>query len=771
MEVIIGLIVLAIIFGIIISIPVLFAQLSNLKKDYSNLTEQFHHLQRLFYERTSEPLPQSEKKKEEPIQEEPVKQVVPVPLVIPPAPLPEEKKVEPIQEEPVKQVVPIPPAIPTVPQPKTPVQAVVKKKQPKGGMEFLMGGKAAAFAGIGILIMGIAFLVGYAIQHSWIGPTTRVIIGLACGMGLVVGGYFISRKDKKYMLLSRVLTGGGSALFYFVVYAAYAFYHLINAGTTGVGLLASACAVFGLAIFYRSQSVAVLGVLGAFITPMLLGKTVENNEFILVYVAVVNIPVIALGIKRKWQLLYNLAFVFTVLHYLIFSFSVSDIEVYFPIGIALLFFIEYAALGLIKLRSEQDTKGRIADQIRLLASSGLLLIAIYSWINFAHLNRWMGLSFVLIALLHAFIAMVAQKTRREFTHEILAFWAGCILFVSLALPAQLDGPWVSIGWAIEGVILAWFALKVHSTILQSAALFFGIVAVFKAFLFDPSLYDAAPRLFFNARLLVGLGSILLFVVQNKLFARMNQKNLIPLNLIWWGSVLLALLFLFSDTFWTLGFNNSFSWVFTTFQLLAVAFIILRTTIKESSLHLLGILLLLLIPLKIILFDTLIASTLFAMPNPPFLNTFLWLKMIPLIVLFFIPVIQSQSNETHALGKIYSLIKNIFALSATLLLFSLEILRSQTDRASMALTIFWAFCALFCILFGMKRKEVAFRYFGLVLFGMTTLKVLFIDSSELSGLERIGALIGTGILLLILSFGYQKASAFFLHPSSIKSRKE
>jgi uncharacterized membrane protein len=80
---------------------------------------------------------------------------------------------------------------------------------------------------------------------------------------------------------------------------------------------------------------------------------------------------------------------------------------------------------------------------------------------------------------------------------------------------------------------------------------------------------------------------------------------------------------------------------------------------------------------------------------------------------------------------------------------------------MAVTILWAVCALALILFGMKRRIAAHRYFGLVLFALATLKVLLVDSSELQGLERVGAFMGTGVLLLVLSVAYQQASAYFL----------
>ena len=74
------------------------------------------------------------------------------------------------------------------------------------------------------------------------------------------------------------------------------------------GFALVAAAVFGLAMVYRSQAVGVLGVLGAFITPLLIGAEFDSGIFPLVYVAVINAPVILLGMKRDWQILYNLSF-------------------------------------------------------------------------------------------------------------------------------------------------------------------------------------------------------------------------------------------------------------------------------------------------------------------------------------------------------------------------------------------------------------------------------------------------------------------------------
>lgn len=77
-----------------------------------------------------------------------------------------------------------------------------------------------------------------------------------------------------------------------------------------------------------------------------------------------------------------------------------------------------------------------------------------------------------------------------------------------------------------------------------------------------------------------------------------------------------------------------------------------------------------------------------------------------------------------------------------------------------MTIFWALCALALILYGMKRRIAAHRYLGLTMFALATGKVLLVDSEKLGGLERVAAFIGTGLLLLVLAFLYQRTAAYF-----------
>lgn len=671
-------------------------------------------------------------------------------------------KPAPVPEKPKPQVAP-PPVAPLPPKVEATPPSIPGK--PKVGLEFLMGGRAAAFAGIAILVTGIAFLVGYAIQHSWIGPGARVLLGLLSGGVLVGMGHFVGKKDEKYALFARVLTGGGSALFYFTVFAAYAFYHLINAMTAGAGLFASALAVFGLAMVYRSQSVGVLGVLGAFVTPLLIGGDIEAGVFPLVYVALINVPVILLGIRRKWQVLYNLSFAFTVIHYLIWLDWVGDSELWVGLGFAVLFFIQYAALGLLKLRCEQKVTGRSVDMLRLVSASLLLLGAVYWLIDDAGKDQWIGGIFLVLALLHVALAQFAYKVLTRFNEEILSFLAGGLIFATLALPAQLDGAWVSLGWAIEGAVLAWFSVRVQSRVLQASAFLLGLIGMMKGLLFDVSLYHNTPLLFLNARFIVGMLSASLLGLQGKLAERFSedQGSSQWQDALWWIGVLGAVAVFFADTFWTLGPEDAFSWLITSAMLLATGAAVVLLAPRKSSVVKLGGILLLAVPAKLLIVDAWLGLDVGGYSMTPFGNAIIWIQllMVASVILLLIPRITTCDMALVMGIPNFSRVLNIASLAAGIGVVSIEILRKPSDWADMAVTILWAVCALALILFGMKRSVAAHRYFGLVLFALATLKVLLVDSSELQGLERIGAFIGTGVLLLVLSFAYQKASAYFL----------
>jgi hypothetical protein len=72
-----------------------------------------------------------------------------------------------------------------------------------------------------------------------------------------------------------------------------------------------------------------------------------------------------------------------------------------------------------------------------------------------------------------------------------------------------------------------------------------------------------------------------------------------------------------------------------------------------------------------------------------------------------------------------------------------------------LSSWWAIYAGTIIAIGMRRHTAAIRYFAIVLFALTVLKVLAIDTQALEGIYRVLAFLVVGAVMLAASFLYQR----------------
>jgi len=643
----------------------------------------------------------------------------------------------------------------------------------KPSLELALGGKLASFIGIAALVTGVVFFVGYAIQREWIGPGLRVGLGLLAGLALAGLGYMAERRDRKYAVLARALTGGGAALFYFSVFAAYQIYSLIPIPVALLGLLSSAGAALALAAFYDSQAVAVLGVLGAFLTPPLIGSRLGVGLFPLVFAAVVNVPVLLLGLRRKWQWLYNLAFLFTV------GLAAAWLDRKLPgladgawrtgLGFVLLFHAEFVALGLLRLNTEPADEERPLDQLRL-GLSTLALLGALRWIfGPAALRDWIGAAFALAALSHAGLARLGWIGRSGLRQEVMTLLLGAITFACFAVPVQFDGVWISLGWAVEGAALAGFAVWIRSDLLQGIAVFLGVLGLAKSVLFDVSLYTVSPRVFLNGRFATGLLASGLLGVQGWLHGRSSSpqapgraQHLAAL------AVLAALVVFFADVFHTMDTDLPWPWLFSTVAVFAAGWGLVLLAPRASLPGALGILLLLAVPVKILV-DVASCWDGYRAGFSPFLNGVIVAQLALLAGLCAARrLLARQARPADGRWPAGESI-NLLSLASGILLVTLELHRSSFAWARPAITLWWAVCAMALAVAGILRRRAEWRYLALAVFCAAVAKVYLVDLAVLKGLQRVAAFIGVGLLLLALSYLYQRLAPLWSPPGSADQR--
>ena len=72
-----------------------------------------------------------------------------------------------------------------------------------------------------------------------------------------------------------------------------------------------------------------------------------------------------------------------------------------------------------------------------------------------------------------------------------------------------------------------------------------------------------------------------------------------------------------------------------------------------------------------------------------------------------------------------------------------------------LSLAWAAYATAAIVVGIRRRYAPIRYFAMLLFAITILKVFVVDMAELERVYRIVSVIGLGVMLLATSYLYQR----------------
>src|SRR5687768_1220549 len=227
---------------------------------------------------------------------------VPISPVIKPPVL--ERILEPVEHnEPFTSPPPIPHTIPP------PIPDRIRK--PEFNLEQFLGAKMLAWLGGLALFVGIAFFVKYSFDRDLVPPWLRVVAGFGIGAGLVIAGMRIRKKD--YLVTAQTFVATGVVILYCVSFISRSFYHLINTPTLFVLMTGITVAAFTLAIRMDARVVAVLGMLGGFLTPLFVGVPREYPLPLLGYVLVLNCGLLTVARRQNWSFLIPLAAIATAL--------------------------------------------------------------------------------------------------------------------------------------------------------------------------------------------------------------------------------------------------------------------------------------------------------------------------------------------------------------------------------------------------------------------------------------------------------------------------
>lgn len=335
---------------------------------------------------------------------------------------------------------------------------VMKNKLTKEGLESIIGGKLLNRLGILVLLFGLGYFLKYSFDNQWIGELGRVVIGYLGGLGLLVAGDLVMRKQ--YRIFSQGLTGGGLAALYVTTFAATNFYHLLGSGTAFVLLVLTATAGGLLAVRQNAYGVAVLTTLGGFLSPFLIGSEEANALGLLGYVAVLDLAVLYLAHHKQWRSLNTLSFLGTSLVYTLYSQTTTATEqsIWLNQAFLVLYFSIFGTLAFWhNIRHKKITEAR--DVWLLVLNAAFFFLSTADNIDRLYAD-WLGILALLMALLYLLLALTLQKKKLGDTLLMMALLGTGLAFVTIAIPLQLDEERVvSSAWLVEAMALIYGGLR------------------------------------------------------------------------------------------------------------------------------------------------------------------------------------------------------------------------------------------------------------------------------------------------------------------------
>lgn len=825
---------------LVIILIFLLVQSSNMKSRFDRFEEKFKDLDRkLDIQKTTEKI--SQKPIIEVVEKE-VKPFIPIIEEIKPSVI---EKVEPIitaaetTANPVletkKTYIPIG-QNPYIPKSDKPYVSLEPKKsfwenfkEKNPDLEKFIGENLISKLGILILVLGISYFVKYSIDRGWVPVEARVAIGVLCGALVLVIGH---KLRQKYAAFSSVFVAGAIAIFYFTIAIAFHDYHLISQTTAFLIMVVITAFAALISYSYDRQELAILTLIGGFAVPFMVSTGEGNYVVLFSYILILNIGILALAYYKKWNLVNTMSFVFTLLLYGGWLYKEMYVAKPHYLGALLFGFAFYTVFIIMNIINNIRTKGVFSNtQLSLLtANTFLFYIAGMSILTNFHPD-FKGLFTTFLGFLNLVYAWFLYKKFGLDKKAVYLLIGLTLTFVTLAIPIQFRGHYITLFWAAEAVVLMWLAQKSKITSYRFASVIVHFLMIISLVLDWQKIYSGTSilNIIVNPIFITGLFSITSLVMVYFLL-RKETENYHFLNFDFnsqsYGKYALIMGILLSyivgilevgyqSTDYIKNYNSAVSFVvvfhllfcgvlsfflyktktnfgFKFISLIAITNIILFTflfihfaflehldCITTSGTSRLGFYMHY-VSLAITLY---FGFLLYKMRNEISVSGIFNKKIFTWLAAFFVIYIASTEIMLHGLVLMNSPVtildfktynppvdfKNDIYMRGNLASQYITDAREKITKTSFP--ILWGILAFVFLIVGIKKQFKSLRIIALSLLGLTIVKLFLYDISNVSETGKIIAFILLGVLILIISFVYQKIKVLVIDDKKIEGTNE
>lgn len=406
---------------------------------------------------------------------------------------PQGRESAPVQASPGEQ-----PAKPA-PVPTEAISPFSRKEETKpSDLEVRMGQKWLLIAGILTMVFGVGYFLKYSFEQGWVTPAGRVAMAYVWSIVFLIAGDRFRKKLSGAFGLS--LVGGGIAVLYFSTFAGFQIYHLLDQVPSFAIMVLITVLAGALSVYYDSKWLAVLGLVGGFLTPVLLTTGRDNQVALMTYMTILNLGLLGIAFHKKWDLLNTLGLIFTYLLYSAWYASHYADSKFWPAVLFLNVFFLIYSVAPFAYQFLRESREELKGIVLMVPNAFIAFGYSYAMIVQRSSLPWVSVVSVFYAVVFLAMASYLYKTGKQQLEAFVVLLAKALLFLIITVPLIFSKHWITVFWSAQAFALLWMGMRLERRSLRA-----GAYALFGMALFKFLAYDYGAVFNFNTALFAFYG--------------------------------------------------------------------------------------------------------------------------------------------------------------------------------------------------------------------------------------------------------------------------
>ena len=655
----------------------------------------------------------------------------------------------------------------------------VKAALKSNNLERFVGLNVLNTVGVFLIIIGAITLARFT--YFQLPDLLKGIMLFVLGGLMLAAGEILNRR--KPNIFSLGISAGGIGVLYGALAASYFALSILDIYPAIIICVLITSGAFVLSNRYDSQTIAAFALIGGYLPIFSIRSDLSVIYGIMVYFIVLNLFALLISFAKKWSvssfigLFLNIIGTFYICSNFYITINISGTIL--TILYVLFAFLIYTSIPVVSTY-RTGARFRKSDISLLAINTFFSSLIMYSVFYNSNLEDYDGLLAVIFAAIYLLLGRFIEKRfSGDERHTRALFYLTGLAFVVLFIPLQFGREWLSLGWLIEGVLLAAYGILTNEKKFRQCGfiiclLCLGVFIFVDCFWISDYLFaynylwmTEAQYLFIYKYLAVTLGSLV--ILGAYMYKRMTSGKFVIVYK-YFALANMWLYFMYLIRIWVRGvlYVHSVQTVYQIDYLLSAAAVVVTFVLAYtfSRIKLLsdpGIRVLSAVLYVIGIFWLFVINTTM---NP--VSHAYWVAGTPAFgimvagtaILFVLGilsifalrdlVVMFMAQQKFGVEWYPLIISGYFVIILT------QNLITQYNLAfsSAAISILYVLTALAWIIFGFKRRYTFIRKSGLGLALLAVVKLFIIDLAGLTQGYQIISYFALGITLIAISFVYQ-----------------